>query len=240
MAVLTVQERQALLSKSRYSKQSKTRATITHKSRKPTTVKTPSHSISQTDAIEDAINREIGDKTKLSIEQYRSAINSLEKLAQNLHSIERKRLDKDPVKRQKFLEHYEQVCYFEWLSTNLPEIYEVSNSVPNGSKRVGMDGFTLNSEGLKSGWPDVQIMIPSGSKCGLFIELKRPPNEYSYKSSAKAAAKPHQKDMLRKLITRGYQAAFAYGCDEAIKITEQYLSDGNLPTSLFLNNDEWI
>lgn len=216
MAVLSLAERHKLLSNSRYSKSSSKRNTSPvpiNKKGKP------------------------ANKNKMSLAEYKKEVAAIENAENNIYAQEVKRLDANPSIKNKMLEHYEQCLYFKWLLNNHPDIFEVSASVPNGSKRVGMDGYSLSAEGLNKGWPDVQLMYPTNNKFGLFLEFKRQSRGYSCESSAKAAPKERQKNILRKLTTMGYVGAFAFGCDEAIKITEQYLLNGELPTDLYFNNE---
>ncbi|WP_256385051.1 hypothetical protein [Photobacterium toruni] len=226
MAVLSITERQKLLSNSRYSKSSSKRNTL------PTGKSASTNARASTDKPSNS-----NSNRKMSLAEYKKEVAALELSEDSIYAREVKRLDANPVIKNKMLEHYEQCLYFKWLLNNHPQICDVAASVPNGSKRVGMDGYSLSAEGLNKGWPDVQIMYPANNKFGLFIEFKRQPCGYSCRSSAQAAPKERQKTIIRKLNTMGYLATFAFGCAEAIKITEQYLLNGTLPTDLFFDNN---
>ena len=232
MAVLSLTERQKLLSSSRYSKSSSKRNTAPSQSQHKGNNKVAGNARTA--------NAASAGKASMSLSEYKLEVAAAECAENNIHAQEVKRLDANPTLKGKMLEHYEQCLYFKWLLNNHPMVYEMAASMPNGSKRVGMDGYSLNAEGLKKGWPDVQLMYPTHNKFGLFIEFKRPACKYSCDSSAKAAPKEHQKCMLRNLISMGYSGSFAFGCEEAIKITEQYLLDGQLPSDLYLSNDKWL
>lgn len=74
----------------------------------------------------------------------------------------------------------------------------------------------LIAEGLKKGFPDLQLLIPAGSYHGLFIELKR-----AKKSLSKISKE--QKEWIERLNKQGYQAKVCYGADEAIETIKGYL-----------------
>jgi len=78
-------------------------------------------------------------------------------------------------------------------------------------------------EGVKKGFPDVSIFIPSDQYHGLFIELKVGYNK----------PKPEQKVWLETLNSKGYLACWTNSLDEFIDIIEAYLDE-----NMFLTVDE--
>jgi hypothetical protein len=76
-----------------------------------------------------------------------------------------------------------------------------------------------------SAYPDLFIAEPRGIYCGLFIELKSS-NNVLYKKDGTLRKNEHHEEqarMLTMLYARGYQAKFAQGYAEAIKIINDYL-----------------
>ncbi len=76
-----------------------------------------------------------------------------------------------------------------------------------------------------SAYPDLFIAEPRGGYCGLFIELKTLHNKL-YKADGTLRKNQHHEEqakMLTMLYARGYQAKFAQGYGEAIKIISDYL-----------------
>ena len=87
--------------------------------------------------------------------------------------------------------------------------------------------------GGKRAWPDMFIAEPkwkeddNGVKwffCGLFIELKKEGTRIKKKNGEWAS--PHikeQAELLEQLQTKGYEAKFAVGFNEAINIIDEFL-----------------
>lgn len=65
-------------------------------------------------------------------------------------------------------EHELQVACAEFLDTCLPD-YAAWNHCPNEGKRSKRVGARLKREGLKPGWPDIEVIYRGRS---IFIELK--------------------------------------------------------------------
>ena len=125
-------------------------------------------------------------------------------------------------------EHQEQVRLMQWANlTKFNDepigLYLVASQ--NGAKLPRFKtahGFyspqanKLIAEGLKKGFPDLQLLIPAGPYHGLFIELKR-----AKKSLSKISKE--QKEWIERLNRQGYQAKVCYGADEAIETIKGYL-----------------
>lgn len=72
-------------------------------------------------------------------------------------------------------------------------------------------------------FPDLAIYEPRHGFCGLFLELKA---VSIYKRNGELVSKPHiqeQQEMLKLLRSKGYQAQFAVGFDEAKRLIDEYL-----------------
>lgn len=73
--------------------------------------------------------------------------------------------------------------------------------------------------------PDLLIFEPRGGWAGLFIELKAT-KEKLYKKDGSLKETAHindQKDMLERLLDKGYKATFAGGMDEILKVVADYM-----------------
>lgn len=106
-------------------------------------------------------------------------------------------------------EYAEQVALCDYLNLNKILFY----AVPNGGSRNIIEAAKLKRSGVKKGVPDLCIPVPLNGYHGLYIELKR-------KSGSSVAV--DQQTWLKTLNSLGYKAEVAKGCDEAIKVIEQY------------------
>jgi hypothetical protein len=86
----------------------------------------------------------------------------------------------------------------------------------NGELRDKRTGRTLKLMGVKAGYPDVTIFEGRSSYHGLLIELKRIKG---------GTLKPIQKWWAARLNERGFLCVRANGCEEAKKITLDYLGE---------------
>ena len=78
------------------------------------------------------------------------------------------------------------------------------------------------------GWPDIFIAQKSGDRCGLFIELKKE-GTVIWNKDGTIRKDDHliEQGMMHEWLTsRGYQAQFAIGFDEAKQIIDNYLNEG--------------
>lgn len=133
-------------------------------------------------------------------------------------------------------EHQEQQAVIQWWAHackgyGLPEFALLA--IPNGavlagdSRRRAMQMHRLKAEGLRAGVPDLFLAVTIKEKVGypeklprgqilapgLFLEMKRKPNEPS-------AAQLQVMAYLRRC---GYAVALCYSADEAIKTIKEYL-----------------
>ena len=75
----------------------------------------------------------------------------------------------------------------------------------------------IKREGLKAGFPDINLTLPCSGYHGLFIELKN--------DKPKGKLSQAQKSWLSKLNKAGYLALACYGVDETIDAIRAYLKD---------------
>jgi hypothetical protein len=117
-------------------------------------------------------------------------------------------------------EHEEQVCLFVWArlaSKARPELWGLV-AIPNGGKRPRRVAVQLQSEGVKKGSLDIQLLTPRGGYHGLLIELKR---------TQKSTTSPEQKEWVKWHLDQGYYAVVCKGWVVAKSVIEDYL-DGKL------------
>ena len=108
------------------------------------------------------------------------------------------------------LEHDEQVAFIQWCDYKHIKVF----AIPNGSNKSKAAQRKFKAEGLRAGIPDLFIPIVSKKYAGLFVEMKRKKG---------SVTSDIQKWWIELLNIQGYKAEIAKGCDEAIRITEEYL-----------------
>lgn len=126
------------------------------------------------------------------------------------------------------LERHDQAAYFKWLYHVRLEgerVYDFAYAIPNGSFLAGdvskraIQGNALRTQGVKAGVPDVCLAWPRGVYHGLYIEFKR-------KGGVPSDVSHEQMVWIERLRFRGYSVQVAYGLDQAIAITREYLGIG--------------
>ncbi|MCZ4310145.1 hypothetical protein AB6D66_01790 [Vibrio pomeroyi] len=145
------------------------------------------------------------------------------RIENNPHWQEIKRLEAKPELMAKDREHYEQTLFFAQVLDKYPEYYGLLSAVPNGGFRRKAERWRLCAEGQKAGWPDTQFMKPSLGFHALFIEFKKPFECFKNIGDARRSVKSHQVATLRMLISQGYAAKVAFGAREAFEIFEAYI-----------------
>ena len=124
--------------------------------------------------------------------------------------------EKTTAPRAQPTEHQEQVRVIHWWrhACNVYRLPEFSLfAIPNGGRRDPIEATHLKAEGLRSGVSDLFLAVPTGQKCGLFIEMKS------------TVGKPgtNQPEFIDYAVNQGYAADFAYGADAAIAMIKNYL-----------------
>ena len=112
-------------------------------------------------------------------------------------------------------EYSESKAFNDWLLWQ-PKLFGVHHV--NEGKRSPIEGKRLKQIGMTAGLPDFQIFCANDNWHGLFIEMKQ-----KHKRNHKMPE--HQVKFHEKLLARKYYATFAFGCDDAINITTQYLAN---------------
>jgi len=112
-------------------------------------------------------------------------------------------------------EFQECVLFHDWI-TLMPFVKEMTHHSPNELCSDLHQRINQKKQGMSSGFPDYEILIPNATHYGLFIEMK--------KSDKRNHAMPdHQVAWGERLKQRGYAHYFAFGFDDAKNIVENYL-----------------
>jgi len=110
-----------------------------------------------------------------------------------------------------------QAMVFGWarlMEHTHPELC-VLYAVPNAAKRSYYQGARMRKAGLRAGVPDMCLPVRRGEYSGLYIELKRGPEE---------PASPAQKLWIRKLRKHGNYACICRGYEASIACLSWYLT----------------
>lgn len=111
-------------------------------------------------------------------------------------------------------EAQEQAAFFKWAKTYAS--LELMFHIPNGGSRSMSEGVRFKSMGVKRGVPDIFLPCRSddGRWPGLWIEMKRIKG---------GVISPEQEIWHNMLRAHGWRVEVCKGCEEAIKVTQQYI-----------------
>lgn len=118
------------------------------------------------------------------------------------------------MKNNKETREQEVIISWAQIQKNKYPDLEMIVHVANEGKRSLRAGAELKRMGLRKGFPDLQLLVPSKKYAGLFIELKA--------DKTKRLSK-EQKEWLEKLNSYGYKAVRCNGADESIQTIKDYL-----------------
>lgn len=111
-------------------------------------------------------------------------------------------------------EHDLQVAVFEWAANSgIPEL-DMMYAVPNGGHRHKAVAVRMKAEGVKPGYPDINLDVMRGGYGGLRIELKVGRNKPSQA----------QLEWLARLGKHGYKTALCYDLEQAQTVIVDYLN----------------
>jgi hypothetical protein len=115
---------------------------------------------------------------------------------------------------------HKQVC--EYLRLQYPKV--IFNTDLSGIRLTMGQAVKVKSLRSSRAFPDLVIYEPRNGYHGLFIELKREGEKVMNKAGG--ASTPHiaeQSYLMLQLMDKRYQAFFACGFEEAVKIIKDYL-----------------
>ena len=112
-------------------------------------------------------------------------------------------------------EHQHQVALFQWAALREKAYPELKNlyAIPNGGHRNKAVAAKLKKEGVKAGYPDINLDIARHGFNGLRIELKAPGGRLQN----------NQSEWIQRLTDAGYMAVVCVGVDSAIQTICDYL-----------------
>jgi hypothetical protein len=111
-------------------------------------------------------------------------------------------------------EHAEQVALIRWFDLQYPALRGRLAACPNGGQRNVIVATKLKAEGVRPGYPDLNLLTPRHGFAGLFIELKR------VKGGSLSA---DQASWLEWLGEQGFLAVICKGADAAKATITDYL-----------------
>lgn len=107
-----------------------------------------------------------------------------------------------------------QIAVVNWLKYNFPNMLYCASA---GGMRTSLSvAKKMKASGYVKGMPDLQIMHPTKTHHGMFIELK---------ANKKCYASKEQKEWIVNLNERGYYAVVCKGFDESIEQITNYINE---------------
>lgn len=106
-----------------------------------------------------------------------------------------------------------QINFMNWVSYNLPDIFEDTHHFANQRTCSIQEGRKLKRMGVKRGVSDIFVAIPKNGKSGLWVELKVGSGKVS----------KEQKEFLLRKTKNGYACHVAWGWQDAKDILLDYL-----------------
>lgn len=113
----------------------------------------------------------------------------------------------------KITEDDEQAALFQYASYQKEIEWTLLFAIPNGGYRKIKTGIQLKRTGLKPGIPDIFLPVGRGIYHGLFIEMK----------SERGTVRREQREWHDALREQGYMVKVCRGCDQAVKVIQEYL-----------------
>ena len=113
-------------------------------------------------------------------------------------------------------EAHEGAMLAAWARLSLPADALFCH-IPNGGARSRVTGAMLKGQGVVAGVPDYLLAIPTATRHGLWIELKR-------RGAGMPKASPAQIEVIRKLEKHGYSCRVCAGWEDAARTIMAYLN----------------
>lgn len=113
-------------------------------------------------------------------------------------------------------EHDEQKALIKWFDLKYPELRGRLAACPNGGQRNVIVAAKLKAEGVRPGYPDLNLLVPRHGFAGLFIEMKR------QKGGSLTA---EQAGWLEFLNAQGFMAVVCKGFDAGRETIAGYLKE---------------
>lgn len=125
----------------------------------------------------------------------------------------------------KTIEADEQAALFRWAEQHgqfYPELALLNGSL-NGVRLTIGQAVKAKKQGMKRGFPDIQLPVTRGGYHGLFIELKIKPYRNHKNKVIYPKISDEQKWWIKELTRQGYRAVVCKGFDAAMIEILNYL-----------------
>lgn len=125
----------------------------------------------------------------------------------------------------KTIEADDQAALFRWAEFHqryCPELALLNGSL-NGVRLTIGQAVKAKKQGMKKGFPDIQLPVARGGYHGLFIELKIKPYRNHKNKVVYPKISNEQKWWIEELTKQGYRAVVCKGFDAAVNEIEGYL-----------------
>lgn len=114
-------------------------------------------------------------------------------------------------------EYQECKTYWQWAQYQ-PQLSEYLIKICNENQNKPWFTKALIAIGMRPGLPDYHYPIPNDNWAGLWIEMKT-------KKTKKHIKRANQDLWIEKLKRVNHYATYAYGSDDAISITKEYIEN---------------
>lgn len=113
-------------------------------------------------------------------------------------------------------EHGNQSAIMCWANLNIKQYPDLRwlAAIPNGGFRDKITAGKLKAEGVKSGLPDLVLLVRRGIYAALWIELKKP---------KVGRVSKEQFAWIEQAKSQGHAAVVCYGWESAALMLQQYL-----------------
>lgn len=108
-------------------------------------------------------------------------------------------------------------AYWEWAQ-KIPVLKDYLYKIVNEGKRSPIAGRHLKNIGLRKGLPDYHFPVPNDNWYGFWLEMKTRDGQEKHISDC-------QKEWRDKLLRINQYATFAFGWEDAIQKTMDYLKN---------------
>lgn len=102
-----------------------------------------------------------------------------------------------------------------WFRLTHPKLAKLLFAVPNGGRRSKVEACIMKAEGTMAGVADLLLLVPSGRKHGLCIEMK----------TATGKQSQSQKDWERAVTEQGYGYMVCRSFDDFRSTVSEYLNE---------------
>ena len=122
-------------------------------------------------------------------------------------------------------EHEIQVECVRWFRMRFRD--EIIYAIPNGGQRNVVVAAKMKAEGVTAGVPDLFVAAMRGGYGGLYVEMKKSRVGKRGELVDKGTLSDAQREMIPRLIKKGYKVAVCYCFDDFKDECERYFAIEN-------------